>query len=126
MDSDAMLLVNIDTIIKDYTFFSVNSSHFVNTIFQGFIGCTPRNPIIQKALINIYNTPNEVVIKSFHLFCRNIFIFYHQDNDENKNLYQELNENNPVYAPVMDTNNNVEILRHYYADKIIPHDLIIT
>ena len=74
MDTDAMLLVNIDEIVKDYTFFSVNSSHFVGTIFQGFIGCTPRNPIIKKALINMYNTPNEVVIKSFHLFCRNLFI----------------------------------------------------
>ena len=128
MDTDAMLLVNIDTIVKDYTFFSVNSSHFVGTIFQGFIGCTPRNPIIQKALINIYNTPNEIVIKSFHLFCRNLFIFYQQDNNEdnintNKMLLQELNENNPVYAPVMDTNNNIEVLRHYYADKIIPRDL---
>ena len=124
MDSDAMLLVNIDEIVKDYTFFSVNSSYFENVLFQGFIGCAPRNPIIQKALIDMYNTPNEIVINSFHIFCRNIFTFYHEDNDTNKTLYQE-QSGNPVYAPVMDTNNNVEILRHYYADKIIPHDLMI-
>ena len=51
---------------------------------------------------------------------------YHlQENNDNTNkmLLQELNENNPVYAPVMDINNNVEVLRHYYADKIIPRDL---
>ena len=76
----------------------------------------------------MYNTPNEVVIKEFHLFCRNLFLFYQQDDNAdnantNKMLLQELNENNTVYAPVMDTNNNVEVLRHYYADKIIPHDL---
>ena len=125
MDSDAMLLTNIDNIVREYSFFSVNSEYFENVLFQGFIGCTPQNPIIQKALIDIYNTPNNVVITSFHLFCRNIFIFYHEDQDDNKKLYQE-RTGNPVYAPVYDIQNNVEILRHYYANKIIPHDLMIT
>lgn len=119
MDSDAMLLINIDDIVKDYTFFSVNSSYFQNTIFQGFIGCTPRNRIIEKALIDIYNTPNQIMNHYFNIFCINLYSFYINEENQIKHLYQE-KTGNPLYAPVFDMQNNVEILRHYYADKIIP------
>ena len=54
MDSDAMIEMNIENIIQDYIFFSVYSI-IPNTIFQGFIGSTPKNNIIYKALCDAYN-----------------------------------------------------------------------
>jgi len=122
IDSDAMLEENLDTIVNDYSFFSVNSSYHVGAIFQGFIGCTSRHPIIEKALIDIYNTPNDILKCEFHLLCKNLYTFYnnYSDDDNNIHLYQELTGTDE-YAEVVDLINNKIILKHYYKKKIIPH-----
>jgi mannosyltransferase OCH1-like enzyme len=123
MDCDAILLVNINDVVQDYSFFSINSSYYVGTIFQGIIGCTPRHPIVQKALLDIYNTPIVDTMREFHLFCKNLYTFYNEDPSTTKRLYEEI-KNNDLYAPVYDTVTGMEIARHYYANKIIPHDLL--
>ena len=57
-DTDAMIECNINEIVRDYEYFSVNSSYFPGTIFQGFIGCVPKSRIIYKGLHNIYHINN--------------------------------------------------------------------
>jgi mannosyltransferase OCH1-like enzyme len=122
IDSDAMIEENIDSIVNDYSFFSVNSSYYIGTIFQGFIGCTPRHPIIEKALIDIYNTPDDILKGEFHLLCKNLYTFYNDYHDDGNNihLYQE-RTGTDEYAEVVDLTNNKIILKHYYKKKIIPH-----
>ena len=76
-DTDAMIEVNMDSIVKDYEYFSVNSNYFPKSIFQGFIGCIPEHPIIYN-LKNIYLTDNFMLIEkpqNFHDICRNMYVF---------------------------------------------------
>ena len=40
-----------------------------------------------------------------------------------KSKHEEI-KNNDLYAPVYDTITGMEIARHYYANKIIPPDLL--
>lgn len=64
-DTDAMIECDINEIVKDYEYFSVNSSYFPGTIFQGFIGCVPKSQIIYKGLHNI----------SCNIISRFVFIY---------------------------------------------------
>ena len=73
MDSDAMLYVNIDTIVKDYNFISVNSSCHPGTIFQGILGASPNNKIIKKALYQAYNTDSNILENNYHYFCKQLY-----------------------------------------------------
>lgn len=123
-DTDAMIECNIDDIVKDYEYFSVNSSYFPESIFQGFIGCTPGHPIIYKGLKDIYNINNQVLIskpENFHDICRNMYTFVKEFDDKAKiKLYQEVFGNKEV-ANIIDLNdNNKIVLKHYHIKKIIP------
>ena len=124
MDSDAMLLVNINQIVKDYSYFSVNAVFHEHEeeqkpcIFQGFIGCTPKHPIVERALIDLYQAPVEDIIQDFHRQPKLMYDFYHSNNSEDKVLYEERIEGDG-YSRVYD--GEKEILRHYYLDKTIPN-----
>jgi mannosyltransferase OCH1-like enzyme len=54
IDSDAMIEDNIENITKEYQFFSVNS-YLKGTVFQGFIGCVPKNKIMYEALKDMFD-----------------------------------------------------------------------
>lgn len=123
-DTDAMIECNIDDIVKEYEYFSVNSTYFPGSIFQGFIGCVPRHPIIHKGLKDIYNINNQVLISkpdNFHDICRNMFKFVSEYEDKSKiKLYQEVFGNKDVANIVDLEDNNKIVLKHYHIKKIIP------
>jgi len=48
LDYDAMLYVNIDIIVKNYDFVSVNSSYVPGTIFQGVLGASLKIKLLKK------------------------------------------------------------------------------
>lgn len=50
-----MIETNIESIVKDYSFISVNSCGMPNSIFPGLMGATPHHDIIHTALFNIYH-----------------------------------------------------------------------
>jgi len=123
-DTDAMIECNMDEIIKDYEYFSVNSTYFPNSIFQGFIGCTPKHPIMYKGLKDIYEVDNNKLIEkpeNFHDICRNMYHFVTNYEDKSKiKLYEEV-FGTPEVANVVDLqDNNKLVLKHYHIKKIIP------
>jgi mannosyltransferase OCH1-like enzyme len=73
MDSDAMIYTNIDRIVKDYDFVSVDSSCHKGTIFQGILGASKENPIIKEALNQAYQTDDALLQKEYHHFCRKLY-----------------------------------------------------
>ena len=119
MDTDAMIEQNLDGIVKDYTFISVNSTYIPKTIFQGFIGATPKNDIIYKALQNVYTVTQAEMEKFYHVLCRNLYDIVQKD-ETNTNicLLKERVHTNDA-ACIYDNDNNV-ILIHYWNTKIIP------
>ena len=118
MDSDAMLYVNIGSIVKDYNFISVNSSYHPGVLFQGILGSSPKNKIIKKALYEAYNTPPNI-LDNYHHFCKQLYdIINEKDYGYNIKLYQE--RPNSEYADILDR--ETLIFKHYWKYKIIPEN----
>jgi len=125
MDSDAMIQTDINTIIKDYSFFSVLSNYKQNSIFQGFIGCTPQHPIIYEALKDAYSINPEILRSSYHLLCDNLYTIIvdrqftmQNPTDMNIHLYKERVFNDLSYETYNE--NNESLLIHYWKFKTIP------
>ena len=118
MDLDAMIQRPIEKIIGSSDFFTVNSSYFPGTVFQGFLGSTPQHPLIYEALKDIYHTPIENLRKEFHLLCKNLYGFIQQHKTDRTLLLEEV-YGNEVEAHVKDENGEV-VLIHYHIQKIIP------
>lgn len=122
MDSDAMIEKKIDEIVKDYEFFSVKS-YIEGTIFQGFIGCSPRNPIIYEALKDAYLIDIENLTNHYHLLTANLYSIIKDGNYNFKyKLYKELESDDEKAITIDD--NGEKILVHYWKDKIIPKNKI--
>jgi len=118
MDSDAMLYVDIDNIVKNYNFVSVDSSCHPCTIFQGILGASSKNKIIKKALYQAYNTDPAILDNEYHYFCRQLYnIIKQNDFGYNIKLYEETRKGHED-----DIHDGKTLLfRHYWKDKVIPH-----
>lgn len=120
IDSDAMIEQNIDNIAKDYDFFSVESTYFLNSIFNGFIGSTEKNIIIYEALKHAYNIDVDELSKTYMTFCKKLKEIYDEHKlGQNTLLYLELKNDNS--SAKMVNINNENVLIHYYLDKIVPN-----
>ena len=122
IDLDAMLEENIDDIIGNADFFTVNSSYFPGTVFQGFLGATPKNPLIYKALYDIYNIPTNNLIREFHVLCKNLYLFIQEElqSGEPRMIIKLFDE---VYGNAEDAyvkDGDKLVLIHYHIRKIIP------
>lgn len=120
IDSDAMIECPIEQIVKDYSFFSVNSSYLEGTIFQGFLGASPQNSIIYESLKDAYHIDNGDLMKNFHLLCKNMYHIIHDgmlNIDFSYVLYKEVC--NSLGANIYNEEGDV-ILIHYSEKKIIP------
>jgi len=115
LDSDAMIECNIENIVGHYELFSVKS-YINSTIFQGFIGCTPRHPVLYKALKDAYEIEVDVLTNNYHLLTENMWRFFSES--ENYKLYREL-ESDGEKAITLDDNGS-PILIHYWKTKVIP------
>lgn len=118
MDSDAIMETDMDDIVRNYEFFSVKS-YIEGTIFQGFIGCSPKNPIIYEALKDAYLIDIENLTNYYHLLTANMFnIIKDGAFDFEYKLYRELESDDSKAITVND--NGEPILTHYWRDKVIP------
>lgn len=122
MDSDAMLYVDINTIVKNYNFVSVNSSYFPGSIFQGIIGASPKNKIIKRALYEAYNTDPKILDDNYLYFCEQLYNIIKENNyGYNIKLYEERIVIGKPYAEIFD--GDIFLCRHYYQDKVIPRTI---
>jgi len=121
IDSDAMIETDINEIIQDYSFFTVNSG-ISNSIFQGFIGATPKHDIIYKALKDVYNINIKYLYFHYGILCSNLFQIINSENFINIKLYNEsFNETDSQNGICKTINDSNEIiLIHYWKYKIIP------
>jgi FkbM family methyltransferase len=118
MDSDAMLYVNIDTIVKDYDFVSVNSCH-PGVIFQGILGASVKNKLIQKALQEAYNTDPTILDNDYHHFCKQLYNIIQENNfGYTIKLYEEKRINHDESHDILD--GETVLFKHYWKHKIIP------
>ena len=121
LDSDAMIKKNIEVIVSDYSFFSVNSTYIKNSIFQGFIGSTPTNEIIYKALYNLYNASNDDlhdyfwVVKDLYKIVNNYSNHFPFLVKLFKEEFEDINT-----SKVIDEDDNSLILLHHYKIKKVP------
>lgn len=118
MDTDAMIQDNIENIIGDADFFTVNSGYFPGTVFQGFLGATPRHPLIYMALKDLYICPIENLRGEFHLLCKNLYQFIQQHRTPQTLLFEEIYGNEDE-AHVVNQDKKL-VLIHYHIKKIIP------
>lgn len=89
MDSDAMLEVDISTIVKEHDFFSVDSKYInPRRVFQGFIGCVPKHPIMYAALKDMYAITNEA-LKDYAILTKHMYRFYQTHKTPLSTLYFE-------------------------------------
>ncbi len=122
MDSDAMVTMPIDEFIHPETdFFTVNSSAISKCIFQGFIGTTPKNPILYEALKQAYETPYDELTKDYHLYCKQLYKilekeFEKYDFQKIQIFYEKVNPNG-----IYDIHDSKKIvLKHYASTKVVP------
>jgi predicted O-methyltransferase YrrM len=120
MDSDAMLYVNIDNIVKNYNFISVNSSCHPGTIFQGILGASPKNEIIKRALYKAYNTDPNILEQHYHYFCKQLYDIIKEDTfGYNIKLYEERRINHDDGDDILD--GKTLLFKHYWKNKVIPN-----
>jgi len=118
MDSDAMIYVNINDIVKDYNFISVNSSAVPSSIFQGILGASPKNEIIKQALYSAYNTDFSLLNNDYHYWCKELYgIINYCTFGYNVKLYKEQIIND--FSNIIDEN-DVVLFKHFFMHKIIP------
>jgi mannosyltransferase OCH1-like enzyme len=125
IDSDAMLQVSLDDIVKDYDFFSVKSFN-EDTIFQGFLGVSPNHFIIRQCLEDALNIDIVQLQADYLLLCKNMNTFIHQvryQESELCKLYVEYNDESDQKnrkAIIINEEDGIPILIHYYQTKVIP------
>jgi len=125
MDSDAMIYENIESIIKDYQFISVDSSVHPMSIFQGILGCSPKNKIMKKALWQAYNTDPQLLQYDYHYWCKQLYTILKEDTfDYNIKLYRERRISN-TYDEIINDTDNI-LFKHFWKTKVILYDDILS
>ena len=122
MDTDAMIEENMDDIVGDADFFTVNSNYFPGTVFQGFLGASPKNPLIYKALYDIYTISTSDLVREFHVLCKNLYQFI-QEEKRNTIPRMKIKLFEEVYGNEEDAHvkdGDKLVLIHYHIRKIIP------
>ncbi len=116
-----MIQTNINNIINDYDFFSVESTHYCPLcIFQGFLGAKANNQIIYEALVNLYNMDINVLNNDYLIVCKNLYKILKKQWNYKIAIYKEIYGSNKV-AITINYKNEI-ILAHYFATKKVPYE----
>ena len=114
-----MIKKNIETIVKDYDFLSVNSTCHPGTIFAGVLGACSKNLVIFHVLDHIYKVDINEIDAHPHLTCEEMYkaikCGLYSDNFKLYREWREDQSGDKIY------NDDGEIIfMHYPFSKIIP------
>jgi hypothetical protein len=94
-DDDVMIYNRLDEFLFNYDLIIVKSNVTNNSIFNGIIGCNKNNPIIFKALEDVYKIDNLFLLKDYHLLCKNLKKITELNSTNQRIKY--FNENRVIY-----------------------------
>ena len=116
IDSDAMIYQPIDSIVRDYKFFSVESTNVPNTMFQGVIGAEPQNPLVYGALKSMYSMDLTSLQGCYQIICADIFSLYKTtfQDDPAYVLFKEVPHK--VADKIVDSSDAI-LFKHYWRNK---------
>jgi hypothetical protein len=92
-DSDFLITSNLDNVIKDYEFFCVQSMMNDKALFNGFIGASPKNVIIYKALKNLYNLNKDILKNDFFYNSKDLYDIVKNYKLTISNIYKDIHNN---------------------------------
>ena len=131
IDSDAVPISNINYLVENYDFFTVNSIT-AGSCFQGFIGSCSGHNIVKQALDHACSIDATLITKHYGIFTEQLDkIIQESDKTKIKLLYEALSDlqigNNKFIqtAITYDLENLNAILIHYFRTKIIPKENVI-
>lgn len=116
LDHDLMLHEHLDTILGDNEFVSVSSNGHGGSIFNGFIACTAKHPIIKDALDHIYTTD---VGNDYAAFIKKLAEIVKKHTGPKVKLLKEITNTN-FSCQIQDPDTGFIPMMHYQND-IIPN-----
>ena len=119
MDSDAMIYENIDDIVQNYDFFSVKSTVFPDTIFQGILGASPKNEIVKHALYHAYSIDPHMLAYDYHCLCRELYKFVCSDTNGYRICLYNESRTSDYYDDILDNKKTI-LFKHFWRYKRIP------
>jgi len=126
IDSDAMLKADLDSIARDYDFFSVESKYInPKSIFQGLIGSIPKNKIIYEALKDMYHITKET-LKDYFIIVKHLYpIVQKYKKDYHLKLYVEKwhvkpSKKKTCQSVILEDKTKIPLLMHYPCAGTVP------
>jgi mannosyltransferase OCH1-like enzyme len=120
IDIHAMIEQNIDSIVKEYGFVSV-LSYLDSSIFQGVIGCSPKNPIIMGILSYMYDKKEDELNTNDLMLSKELYKIIHEKTyDFEVKLYKEIKKESKYIISAFNEDTNEKICTHYFINKMIP------
>jgi hypothetical protein len=123
IDADALLRVDIDTIIKEHPcdfFVPITRGSF--RAFNGFIGCVKKSKVMYEVLKNAYDSTNQMIHNNYFTLCNNLFNITHNNSTGEKiYTFSEIMLSWDIGKTI--DHNNKEILLHYWHSKV-PKELL--
>jgi hypothetical protein len=117
IDSDLMLYDPIESIVGTKSFVSVWALRPEGSVFNGFLGGSPKHPILYAALKDAYSTSNEQLEEDYTLFCKNLGGFVNKNAETNVKMLREL-VNNDTFCKIEDPDSKKISLIHYQSMDI--------
>jgi hypothetical protein len=122
--SIAVLKKNLDEIVKDFSFFTVESLLNNNSYFHGFIGCEPKNFVIYETLKEMYTNyeryNNNELSMGIQLWKQHNNLKKIAESmgiDLNYKIFNEKMSENNISSTYDDADE--EVLTHYFGDQIV-------
>lgn len=125
LDSDAMLLTNFEDIMKDKSLVTVISCLNNNSIFNGFIACCPKHPIIFQILEFIYKIDKDELDKHYFDICIKFKKIIDSFDNKTILLLEERRKNTKDDIYYIDSYyEDKALIRHYYSKKKAVESLV--
>lgn len=121
VDSDALPLIPLDEVAKDYSSILVAPFHSPNGIYNGILGSTPGCELIHQALIHCYNTPQELLEDCYHYFCKSLGTLATAYRPDNCIIYQEINKvREGLGGSIVVDSTDKQLFTHYWKLGTVP------